>query len=372
MTNDKPNVLVLGGAGLVGRHFVYDIVQKDLANHIRVVDKALPETAYFSASMIEAFEHVDYKQSDLANQETIASCFEEVNFDYVFNFAGETRYGLDEEFYLARTFDLSVQCAQEAVRNNVKFFLEMSTAEVYDHSKKPSTEHSKVDPWTDVARYKYKAEKELTSIEGLPLLIIRPALIYGPGALSGLTTRLILGRVHKYKNESLKCFWSKNLKLNTVHVRDVSNACWHLAEWYLQNHNNTSNTPIFNLADKQDTDQRVVNEHIEDIFNISTSYHNHLISTLAKIDLSAVIEGENEKTISPWKKLLEENGIENTPLTPFVHKEEFLGYSLCVDGSKIENETGFGYQVPTITHESLLEIIDEFKSLNLWPKNDIQ
>ncbi|KAG1446987.1 hypothetical protein G6F56_009401 [Rhizopus delemar] len=362
MTNEKPNVLVLGGVGFIGRHFIYHLIQNELTGYIRVVDKAVPETAHFSQLFLETFEQVDFKQLDLVNPDSIASCFEDMSFDYVFNFAGETKTGQDEEIYQGRILDLSVHCAQEAAKHDVKLFMEMSTAQVYEDSVEPSTESSEIKPWTDVAKYKYKAEKELMAIEGLNLLIVRPALVYGPGALSGLTTRLILGRIHKYLNDNMKCFWSKDLKLNTVHVRDVSKACWHLAEWYVDHHE-SDEIPIFNL--------RVVNEHLESIFNIGVKYHNHLVSTLAKIDLAAVVEGENEKHLGPWEELLEENEVKSTPLTPFIKKDDFHDHSLSIDGSKIE-QTGFDYQIPTITDENLIEIIEEFKALNLWPKNDIQ
>jgi ribosome biogenesis protein Nip4 len=68
-----------------------------------------------------------------------------------------------------------------------------------------------------------------------------------------IAPRLVIGRVYKYLNEKMKFLWSKDLKLNTVHVRDVSNASWHLAEWYVDNHEQGTDVPIFNLADKQDT-----------------------------------------------------------------------------------------------------------------------
>lgn len=99
----------------------------------------------------------------------------------------------------------------------------------------------------------------------------------------------------------MKFLWSKDLKLNTVHVRDVSNASWLLAEWYVDNHEQGTDVPIFNLADKQDTsnkyknrkysftqtcciDQETISQRIQSIFNIDTGYHNHAFSILAKVN----------------------------------------------------------------------------------------
>lgn len=65
--------------------------------------------------------------------ESIASCFDEVEFDYVFNFAAETKYSQSSEVYEDHILNLSVNCAKEAAKQNVKVFVQFSTAEVYDH-----------------------------------------------------------------------------------------------------------------------------------------------------------------------------------------------------------------------------------------------
>lgn len=82
----------------------------------------------------------------------------------------------------------------------------------------------------------------------------------------------------------MKLLWSKDLKLNTVHVDDVSRACWHLAQWYTDNNiGATGQVPIFNLVDKQDTDQEAINKQLQTIFDIKTGYHGSVVSTFAKV-----------------------------------------------------------------------------------------
>ena len=41
------NVLVLGGAGMIGRNFVKYLVDHDVVAAVRVADKTMPEIAYF-------------------------------------------------------------------------------------------------------------------------------------------------------------------------------------------------------------------------------------------------------------------------------------------------------------------------------------
>lgn len=43
----KPRVLVLGGAGMIGRNFVKYLVDRDLVSVVRVADKTMPEISYF-------------------------------------------------------------------------------------------------------------------------------------------------------------------------------------------------------------------------------------------------------------------------------------------------------------------------------------
>ena len=52
----KPNVLVLGGTGFIGRNMVQYLVENDLCNKIRSVDKSLVSTANLGAGHAEAFQ----------------------------------------------------------------------------------------------------------------------------------------------------------------------------------------------------------------------------------------------------------------------------------------------------------------------------
>ncbi|CAO3630020.1 unnamed protein product [Cunninghamella blakesleeana] len=240
----------------------------------------------------------------------------------------------------------------------------VSTAEVYDSDQVASKESSKIKPWTKVAKYKYKAEEELKKIDGLNLVIVRPAITYGPGSLLGLTPRLIVGRVYQYLKEEMILLWSKDLKLNTVHVNDVVRASWHLALWYKPADHQVA--PVFNLVDKQDTNQETINTHLRTIFGIKTGYHSSVISTFAKLNLNSVVEDINEKHLQPWANILKESNIQITPLSPYLDPELLYNNALSVNGDAIE-KTGFQYTVPLLTTENLQAIINEFKALDLWP-----
>jgi nucleoside-diphosphate-sugar epimerase len=86
----------------------------------------------------------------------------------------------------------------------------------------------------------------VTQTPGLNWVIFRPATVYGPGDVSGITPRLIIGAVYQELKEEMKLLWSGDLRINTVHVGDVVRAIWTVVEKNVKGE-------IFNLADKGDT-----------------------------------------------------------------------------------------------------------------------
>ena len=93
----------------------------------------------------------------------------------------------------------------------------------------------------------------MKTIEGLNLVILRPAIIYGKGATVGLVPRIVCGRIYQFTGEEMKFLWSKDLRINTVHVTDVVRAIWYIANWYEDNEKAGKGVLIYNLADRGNT-----------------------------------------------------------------------------------------------------------------------
>lgn len=361
----KPRVLVLGGVGFIGRNLVQHLVENDIASKIRVVDKVLPATAYLLPAQKRAFDKCEFKQGNLVNPSSIASCFKDDDgtYDWVFNVAAETKYSQTDEVYNERVLTLSVNCAKEAANQGVKMFVEVSTAQVYEEGKKASDEESKLKPWTSIAKYKLKAEEEIKKIPKLNYIIVRPAVVYGPSDLSGVTPRIVIGAVYKQLKEDMNFLWTKELRINTVHVRDVCRALVFLAQ-------KGKVGEIYNLADKNDTDQESIASILREIFGIKTGYQGTIVSNFAKLNLGAVTEEINDKHLQPWSEMCKAAGITNTPLTPYLDQELLYNNSLAVDGSKIER-MGFSYSHPKVTKELLVEVIKSFQEIKTWPPMDV-
>ncbi|XP_076322769.1 uncharacterized protein LOC143231878 isoform X3 [Tachypleus tridentatus] len=323
----KYRVLILGGMGFIGQNLVEFLIRNDLVSKVRVVDKVPPQIAWLNKSRQELFEHpqVEFKSANLINAASCQSAFTdpEGEYDFVVNLAAETKSGQSDP--------------------------------------KPAKETSKLDPWTFMARFKLIIEEELANIPDLNYVVLRPAIVYGIGDKQGITPRLIVGAVYKYLGEMMKLLWTKDLKMNTVHVMDLCRAIWHVFT-------SGDNGEIYNVVDKGDTTQGKVSSIISEIFNINHDYWGSAMSTLAKTDMKSLVEEINDKHMGPWAELCNKDGISNTPLNPYLYEEFLYDRNLYLDGSKLE-DTGFCYEVPNITLDRVKEILQDYAEMGLFPKS---
>jgi len=158
----------------------------------------------------------------------------------------------------------------------------------------------------------------------------------------------------------MEFLWDKDLRINTVHVRDVVAALWHLTS-------NGAVGDVYNLADTNDTDQGSVNKLLENIFKIKTDFMGNIKSKLATtVAMKTVAETANEKHLKPWSDLCKSKNIVNTPLTPYLDEELLYNNPYSVDGTGI-TKTGFAYQHPKVTEDLLREVLKYFETLNYFP-----
>jgi len=362
----KPRVLVLGGLGFIGKNFVKHLVENNLASKIRVVDKMMVAMArlgkdegLFSSSPVECI------QGNLCNPDAVAKAFaDDEGFQIVINLAAETKLSQQEGVYNEGITKLSVNVGTECVKHKkVEKYIEVSTAEIYEPSSKLCAETANIKPWTGVAKAKAKAEEDLKKIQGLPLVIVRPAIVYGPGDTKGLAPRLCIAAVYKKTGETMEYpQWFEQQKISTVHVTDVCKALWHLAM------NGKAGT-VYNLADKGHLDQKKLNVDLEKIFGIKTGHLSMITSEAVKLmdtdNLVSEINGEHAPT---WAKMISEAKLNYSPLTPWLDNEALLNCNLFIDGSAIE-KTSFSYQYPNVTEELLRAQLKHAVDMGWFPPN---
>ena len=351
-------------AGYIGRFLANHIHNNNLASILRIVDKQLPQLAQLAPEQEAACSEPNFLQADASRPQSLNRIFDlpdNRNFDYVFNCGGETRFSQDDEVYKARSYNLSLNVANEAARRRVKCFVELSTGQVYEPKRDPRKETDKLKPGLKQAKWKLRAEEELSRILGLNLVVLRLAHVYGPYAGRWLGTQLALARVYQDLEKEMKYLWSSELRTATVHVSDVVRACWAVAEWKgaQSKMDNTepqtplsptaskgpwSATSVFNIVDPGNTSQRIMSDIIHELFNIETGFQNTLVNTFARLNLEHVVDDLNDETLDTWAELQQKAGMErggSNPLSPFMEKELLKDSDLSLDGSRFERTLGF-------------------------------
>ena len=201
-------------------------------------------------------------------------------FDYVVNCAAETAHDKSPEMY-AKMVDGAARLAAGCLRvggGTMKKFVHLSTAHVYKSSRSaPARESGALGPWTQQAEYMLRSEDALRSLgPSLPLVVLRPAIVYGPGDVAGLMPRVVIAAAYVKMADKMELLWDADMKINVVHVFDVARAIYWAAR-------KAEPGTVFNLADKSDADQGKISGALGRIFGIEWGFYGSLMSNIAKV-----------------------------------------------------------------------------------------
>ena len=187
-------VLVTGGAGFIGSHFVNELYKK--YKNITIINL---DNLYYCADLnrinkdISESNRYIFKKINLRNLESLKSTFEEFKITHVVHFAAQSH--VDNSFFesLEYTQDnvLGTHNLLECARlycPQLKTFIHVSTDEVYgdsmiDVNEKHKTETSVLCPTNPYAATKAAAELIASSYYhsfNFPVIITRGNNVYGP------------------------------------------------------------------------------------------------------------------------------------------------------------------------------------------------
>jgi UDP-glucose 4,6-dehydratase len=179
------NILVTGGCGFIGSHFVNRLLQNKT---LRVVN--IDCLNYCSSTLNVNFTNENYVfvKGNVKNEELVYHVLKSYDIDTVVHFAAQSH--VDNSFINSFVYTMDnvvgTHTLIECIRNtsSVTKFIHISTDEVYgdfgDHKKK---ENSVLCPTNPYAATKAAAELLVQSYYhsyGLPAMIIRSNNVYGP------------------------------------------------------------------------------------------------------------------------------------------------------------------------------------------------
>ncbi|EED16883.1 epimerase/dehydratase family protein, putative [Talaromyces stipitatus ATCC 10500] len=371
MATDKPAVLIIGGLGFVGRHLALHIHKNNLASELRIVDKLLPQLAWLAPEFEQACSKEQFVQADASREQSYPRIFDRADgkqFDYVINCAADTRPSQPEEVYQLRNHAMCMGLAKEVAKRNIKVYAQASTSYIYKSGSKPAKEDDKKKPWHNLAKWQLQVEEDLPGVEGLNWVSLRLPHIYGEYDRGYTAVAIALARTHQWLQTGFDQLESKDLKFNTLHVKDAACALWTAAEWRAGEKDNKDAPHIFNVVDHTDTTRDQIGAALAEVFDLKVTFAGMLVSQLARLKLNDIVDEMNEEMLQAWADMLEEKGITRPgPISPFIEIDMLSDNDLCIDGSLFESTTGFQLEYPRFSSDSIREVIASYERMGWWP-----
>ena len=215
----RPSVLVTGANGYTGSWFCRYLAQKGIATR----------GMYWAPDGEPDFSHpnLELVPGDLREPESLRRALEGI--EVVHNIAALYRpTNVPERLY----WEVNVQgvgnMVEEAARAGVRRFIQCSTVGVHGaiHDP-PADEAAPIHPDDYYQQTKYEGEvlsQELSQKLGMPLVVVRPAAIYGP------REQRFLKLARAIKSGTFAMFGTGDVRYHFVHVEDLSNAFVRCAE----------------------------------------------------------------------------------------------------------------------------------------------
>lgn len=224
-------VLVTGGAGFLGSHFLNHVVPRYPEYSFVCVDK-LGYASRYCTDLIRVSHLINYKfiQGDLTSLSFVQELFQE-HFDYIINFAAEScvdRLFEDPLLFTCNNI-LATQHLLEQCRKTTIGLLHVSTDEVYGEQG-DSTESSALDPTNPYSASKAAVDLIIRSYiysYNIKATIIRPNNVIGSGQYPEKivpVTLDVLQRRSKGENVKIPVHGSGSNKRTYLHVQDFIRA----------------------------------------------------------------------------------------------------------------------------------------------------
>ncbi|KZT03520.1 uncharacterized protein LAESUDRAFT_729108 [Laetiporus sulphureus 93-53] len=408
----KKNAIIFGGLNTCSRALAAYLVPPDgdsLVGNLCIVDKysVSPPTTYLGAEFTKvlAKPNVTYRQANLTIPSAVHACFDppegQEPYAYVFDLTGEIQWDRPEAVQINNTLRVARHIGTEAARRGVAAYVRMMLPFYECKEKGTHDEKEDVKPDGVLGTWWHETLRTLGAIDGLNLVIVRKALVYGPYIDYGpIMTYITMGAVYGYLKQPLKALWSPGKHpTHTIHATDVAGAFWACAEWMdrvggrkeadalageeLPFKNDKSKAdidgviapdmkvvaPLFNLEDDGQLQMVDLGNRIASAFGTTFEFFNLMTNLAAKFKLEDVVEDINEEHVSTWTKMITESNppVPNTHFTAYTDVYNLRRHVVAFNNAKLKRIVGYEIKRPQFDEKAVLELVDKLKAEGSWP-----
>ena len=243
-------VLITGASGFIGHHLVQQALERGYEVHAGV----RPSSDISGLKAIKTDTPVVFVYPDFSSRQTLEPLLKDGQYDYIIHGAAVTRAKDTETYNLVNaTYTLHLAEAALSAGIPLKRFVFMSSLAAIGPleytGKQAITEATEPFPLTSYGKSKLLAEKYLADLRELPLTIIRPTAVFGPGEKD-------IFILFQTLNKGLDLYiGTKPQRLSFVYVKDLVTATLSaMAAGKLREHS------AYNISDGQEYDRYALSD----------------------------------------------------------------------------------------------------------------
>ena len=179
-------------------------------------------------------EEAEYQPADLAGDEPASLDRLCQGATHVFHLAGASSSKSTQEEMERSNIDATARLLEAAGRGSLERFVHMSSTSIYGEEKQlplPVREDVEPNASRGYGKAKWGAEQEVwaRNRDGMPVVVLRPVTVYGPGATKLLASAILDTAIERAAGLPRLAVAADPMEQRLVHVDDLIAASIHLA-----------------------------------------------------------------------------------------------------------------------------------------------